>query len=289
MSVRQEKALANPSRAPSAALHLLVAILFCIAASLVSLMRAVILTGTGVEAEWPERMEIDRSDYIRISLRKIEDTFVPTIEVTGHTAVTATIAPVGGTPETPIESAYGPEYKAYVTARLEGTAFEITSPGAEYQSLDQDRITWDWNILPLKPGRQTINACVIVQWRSIGGKSEPIDRTIWRAPLTIVVGQPWIKRDQLVQLVLGSGILGSVLSVPWLYQKARERGERQRKVPYPVSLRRQLAEARQNLRLIQERKSEYVMETDIPLQLVKREQKLLERIEELEQRIAELE
>jgi len=52
-----------------------------------------------------------------------------------------------------------------------------------------------------------------------------------------------------------------------------------------ASLRRQLAEARENLRLIQERKSEFVMGTDIPLQLVKEERQLLERIEELEQRV----
>ena len=60
-------------------------------------------------------------------------------------------------------------------------------------------------------------------------------------------------------------------------------------VPDPVSLRRQLAKARDNLRLIQERKSQYVMETDVPLQLIKEEQHLLERIEELERRIEELE
>ena len=51
-----------------------------------------------------------------------------------------------------------------------------------------------------------------------------------------------------------------------------------------ASLRRQLAEARENLRLIQERKSQYVMETDIPLDLIKRERQLVERIAELEQR-----
>jgi len=56
-----------------------------------------------------------------------------------------------------------------------------------------------------------------------------------------------------------------------------------------ASLRRQLAEARENLRLIQERKSEFVMGTDIPLQLVKEERQLLERIEELEQRVERLE
>jgi len=56
-----------------------------------------------------------------------------------------------------------------------------------------------------------------------------------------------------------------------------------------ASLRRQLAEARENLRLIQERTSQYVMETDIPLDLIKRERQLVERIAELEQRVEGLE
>ena len=71
-------------------------------------------------------------------------------------------------------------------------------------------------------------------------------------------------------------------------EKMREE-ERRTVVPDPVSLRRQLAKARDNLRLIQERKSQYVMETDVPLQLIREEQHLLERIEELERRIGELE
>jgi len=49
-----------------------------------------------------------------------------------------------------------------------------------------------------------------------------------------------------------------------------------------VSLRRQLAEVRDSLRLIRERKSQYVMETDIPLQVIKEERRLLGRIKELE-------
>ena len=54
------------------------------------------------------------------------------------------------------------------------------------------------------------------------------------------------------------------------------------------SMQRQLAEAEENLRLIQERKAEYVLETDIPLQLVKEERRLESRIHWLERRIAEL-
>ncbi len=51
------------------------------------------------------------------------------------------------------------------------------------------------------------------------------------------------------------------------------------------SLRRQLAEARANLRLIEERKDEYVMGVEVPLQLIKEERRLQEKIAELEQRL----
>jgi len=54
-----------------------------------------------------------------------------------------------------------------------------------------------------------------------------------------------------------------------------------------LSIRRLLAEARENLRLIQERQAQYVVSTDIPLQLVKEERRLLNRIAELEQQLAE--
>jgi hypothetical protein len=180
-----------------------------------------------VEAEWPETMEIDRSDYVRVSLiRTTEGKFAPTVEVAGHTAVVATVKPVG-TVEAPMEGAFGPAYQASAIAKLEGTAFEIRLLGAESQSLDQDQITWDWNILPIKPGRQIVNACVIIRWQPIEGEWDAIERTVWRAPLPTEVEEPWIKTDQLVQLVLGSGLLGSILSAPWLYQRVRGRGYQQ--------------------------------------------------------------
>jgi hypothetical protein len=54
------------------------------------------------------------------------------------------------------------------------------------------------------------------------------------------------------------------------------------------SLKRQLKEAQENLALIEERMSEYVLSTDIPLQLVKEERRLESRIRWLQRRIAEL-
>jgi formylglycine-generating enzyme required for sulfatase activity len=51
------------------------------------------------------------------------------------------------------------------------------------------------------------------------------------------------------------------------------------------SLRRQLAELKENLRLIQEQKSKFVLETDIPLQLIKEERRLEVQIADLRERL----
>lgn len=55
------------------------------------------------------------------------------------------------------------------------------------------------------------------------------------------------------------------------------------------SLRRRRDDARENLRLIEERKSSYVLSTDIPLSLIKEERRLRDQIEELENRVRDLE
>lgn len=52
-----------------------------------------------------------------------------------------------------------------------------------------------------------------------------------------------------------------------------------------TSLQRQLAEVRENLRLIEERKAEYVLETDVPLQIIKEERRLRATIAELETKL----
>lgn len=55
-----------------------------------------------------------------------------------------------------------------------------------------------------------------------------------------------------------------------------------------VSLRHQLMEAREHLNLIRERKSQYVIEVDIPSQLIKHERRLGQQIANLEARLAAL-
>jgi len=65
-------------------------------------------------------------------------------------------------------------------------------------------------------------------------------------------------------------------------QPAGKQGERER-----ASLRSQLENAHENLRLIRERKSQYVMESAIPLDLIKQERRLEEQIADLEARLGQ--
>jgi hypothetical protein len=55
-----------------------------------------------------------------------------------------------------------------------------------------------------------------------------------------------------------------------------------------ASLQYQLREVRENLALIEERMSEYVLSTDIPLQLVKERRRLEREVRRLERRLEEL-
>lgn len=181
-----------------------------------------------IEAEWPKKMEIDCSDSIRVSLvRTTDQVFVPTIEITGHTVIAESPIPFG-TPG-PLPDPWGPEYKGSAMANLAGTAFKISPVTSEYQSLEQPRITWEWSIMPEKPGPQTINASIEVQGEPISGDGETIQRTIWRSRLDILVEKPFVTVGQLNIFSLFNGFVGSALSAPWLYERIKERKEKRQK------------------------------------------------------------
>jgi hypothetical protein len=183
---------------------------------------------TMVEAEWPKKMEVDCSDSIRISLKRTtEHLFTPTIETPDHTVIAATPIPFG-TPG-PLEGAWGPDYKAYARANLAGAAFRISPPITEYQLLEQSEIKWVWNIMPEKPGPQTINASIQVKWEPSGSDGETIYRQIWDSQLDIFVEKPLIATGQLNAFSLFSGFVGSAFSVPFLYERIKERREKRQK------------------------------------------------------------
>lgn len=177
-----------------------------------------------IEAEWPSRMETEKSDTIRVSLiRTAGRVSAPAIEVEGHTAFAATAEPVDGTPEAPIEEAFGPQYEGFACANLVGESFDKELLQPECQSLNQSRMTWDWSIDTNKPGEQAIIASVMAQWRFVGDDEQLIERQIWRARLEILVLDYRVKTSQVTTFSAASLMASSLFFMLWLYQKLRER------------------------------------------------------------------
>jgi hypothetical protein len=140
--------------------------------------------------------------------------------------------------------------------------------------------SWSWRVIPLRSGTRVLYLRATAMIELPGEPMQTRDLPSQTISIPVKVNPAYsvwqtVMRYWWVLVSIALVVLGAVgLRKGYLRPK-----------PEPRSPVDQLAEARENLRLIQERKSQYVMETDIPLQLIKEERRLLERIEELEQLI----
>ncbi len=188
---------------------------------------------TVVEAEWPEKMDFGRSASIRVSLvRTARGDWEPTVEEAGHTARGATIVPVG-TPEAPLQQAFGSKYEGCAVANLVGSAFEVQAINPDCQSLDMPRVTWEWNLVAKADGLQVVNANVEAVWTPIGEEGKEIRRQIWRAQFAIRVTKPLIAKGQFQIFSIVEALVGSVFSVPWLHERWKELKEKRKKGKAP--------------------------------------------------------
>ncbi len=149
--------------------------------------------------------------------------------------------------------------------------------GIEYEDWSGDLRTCEQTIhIPVARDKRDPSAVYItVEGDFIGGdKRTGVDQRgqVIHGPQTNVAGD--------VHGPLLSGQFQGAVSVGDS-KEATERRERE-----VTFLRRQLTEARENLRLIRERKAEYVMETDIPLNLIKQERRLEQCIADLEDKLS---
>ncbi len=182
-----------------------------------------------LEAEWPTRMEVNQSDSIRVTLRKTGPTYRAAPEVGGNQVVMATPLPVG-TPGAPLERAFGAGYDATAQAKLAAIAFDMRALEDEEQGLEPSAVTWEWNVIPRNAGEQVVNVSVEVHWKPKGGGAV-VQRQVWRTRLDTEVAQPLVATGQISLLSIVAGFAGSGLSVPWLYERYKER--RPRPAPSP--------------------------------------------------------
>lgn len=136
--------------------------------------------------------------------------------------------------------------------------------------------SWSWRVVPLRSGTRVLYLRVTAMIEVPGEPMQKRDLPSQTISIPVKVNPAYSLREAITShwwafVLTILVVLGAV---------GLRKGYLRPKLGSPLD---QLAEARENLRLIQERKSQFVLETDIPLQLIKEEQRLLKRIEELEQ------
>jgi hypothetical protein len=184
-----------------------------------------------IEAEWPSRLEVGQEGTVRISLFQTGGAdYVPTVVITGNTAELSTARSVG-TPEVDIDSAFGPNLAAFAIPAFD-TMIGHTPPQPEPQRFDGSRIDWKWNVVPTSSGRQSIIMSITIEWRRDDGTVHS-RRKIWDPPqpIAIEVVQPFITMGQLSISSLLTGVLGSGLSLPFLYGILKERTQGTKEKP----------------------------------------------------------
>jgi hypothetical protein len=181
-----------------------------------------------LEIEYPEKIEIGRSDSIRITLfRTQQQTWVATIEGTEHVVTLASPQSVG-TPDSPIEEAFGPEYTGCAKAYLDGQAFDIGELTPECQPLEQPSFTWDWSIMPKSDaqGLQVINIRIEGRWESLNTDSK-VQRELFRSRFEVQITKPITAYINIASII--TSIVGSGFSVNWLSNWVKESKENKKK------------------------------------------------------------
>lgn len=183
-----------------------------------------------VEVEWPPKMEKERADTIRISLILVKgDAYTPVIEISRH-IVTIETPLVMGTPGMPIERWFGEQYDIVAIANLYASNFTVQPSKYSPKAIDQPRVTWVWNITPLKASEepQTVDLILTVLWEPRDSQLHEIERDIWRTTLEVLVVEPLFTRGQINILGTLGSIIGPALTIPWLYDRWKERQEEKR-------------------------------------------------------------
>jgi hypothetical protein len=170
-----------------------------------------------VRTSWPTKMEVDRSDTLAVEVVQAEDgSITATVTVVPRTVDIATARPIG-TPGVPLPRAFGQDLDGYLAAKLSAACFKPKEITAEYQSLDQAILRWDFNIAPECDGKQIISMSLLSQWKSRStGQVLKGPVQVWYRNLETDVERPWLTTGQINLMALVSGVIGSGLAIPFL-------------------------------------------------------------------------
>ncbi len=169
-----------------------------------------------LELEWPPRLRLGDSDFVRLTLTPLTDGYTVTTEFSDHTTVTESV-------QVPHESGY----ELAAIARLDGVAFEI-SPEAEqeYTLTPGQPVTWRWSLQPRQAGQQRLSITLLLHWIPLANSDHlPRERVVFSRSVEVqVVSFFGLTRGQamtggLLGLFLGGGL--SVVALTGVGQPAR--------------------------------------------------------------------
>ncbi len=169
-----------------------------------------------VELEWPPRLRLGDSDFVRLTLLPLPDGYTVTTEFPDHTTVTQTVQ---------VQHESGFELAA--AARLDGVAFEISpTEEQEYSLVAGQPVTWRWSLQPGRAGQQRLSVTLLLRWVPLPGSGRPPRETVaFSRSLDVqVVSFFGLTRGQamtggLLGLFLGGGL--SVVALTGVGQSAR--------------------------------------------------------------------
>lgn len=179
-----------------------------------------------VETYWPKEMPKDGSEHVVLILQnKAAAPIAPSVSVGGYQSTTGSPSAL---PQRPPDA----EYEAYASAALNSTNFEVLPNSLEWQPLKQPKTEWVWNVRAKhdRPvhGQQRLNTAIKVQLRDKTGKAIS-EEQVWQGEAQIEVYDKWISKDRVNITSLVSLFVGAGISVPWIYDRLKERAEKKKR------------------------------------------------------------
>lgn len=169
-----------------------------------------------VELEYPLRLRLGDSDFVRLTLLPLEDGYTVTTEFSDHQTLTQTVQ---------VQPEAG--YALTAAARLDGVAFEISpAEQQEYSLVPGQAVTWRWSLQPQQAGQQRLSLSLLLRWTPLPASGLlPRETVAFSRSLEVqVVSFFGLTRGQamaggLLGLFLGSGL--SVVALTGVGQPAR--------------------------------------------------------------------
>lgn len=186
--------------------------------------QSVISESSRLEIEYPRELKKTDTGVVRVTIIREPNaaTTTPTTDIPGN-VVTQAAAEHCNTPRPGLRNAYGAQYEATATAKLDSSSFDARASTTEPQTLDPSRVTWQWSITPKSVGSQAANLTVTVQWKRRGTSQTKPSCKILDRSLPIHVTESLLSDSNILKAQAVLGLVGVFLQLPiFVWRKKKE-------------------------------------------------------------------